>query len=266
MSDDPKHQPGRTDLTAATGRVRTALAEPCGMGGAGQPADRSAAFSALRARVGRMERGSSTGAGAIPLCDPIDATLPGGGLDRAAVHEVHASDPGAAAAFCAMVLARAKGTVLWISASPDAWPPGLSAFGLDPGNLVMVRADRASDGLWAFEEALRSPAVAGALLAVRDVPPDMVASRRLQLAAEAGGGIGLALMPAAGPARPSTARTRWRVGAAASVHRDRPSWDVTLLRGKGARTGTWSVTWDCADRRLALRNAAAVPDQVAVSA
>lgn len=231
--------------------------------------DRAAVFSALRASIRRAERGSAAKAGAIPLCDPIDAALPGGGLDRAAVHEVRAPDPGAAAAFCALVLARARGTVLWISPAPDAWPPGLSAFGLEPRCLVMVRAKRASDGLWAFEEALRSPAVAGAVLAVPGAPPDMVASRRLQLAAEVGGGVGLALMPETGPEQPSTARTRWRVAAAVSTNGDRPSWDVTLLRGKGARTGTWPVTWHRADRTLALRDVAGVldvPDRAAALA
>ena len=94
-----------------------------------------------------------------------------GGVARAAVHEVLAVDPGAALAFCALLLARAEGPVLWIGSEPDAWPPGLMAFGLNPADLVLVRAQRPADGLWAFEEALRSPATAGALLMVRGAAP-----------------------------------------------------------------------------------------------
>ena len=191
-----------------------------------------------------MERGAAADAGTLSLSDEIDEALPGGGLTRGALHEVLAADPGAAAAFCALILARATGCVVWIGATPDAWPPGLSAFGVDPADLVMVRAERPADGLWAFEEALRSPAVAGALLTVRGAPPDMVAGRRLQLAAEAGGGGGLLLMADTEQAVPSPARTRWRIGAAAAEDMERPRWDLALLRCSGGRPGTWPVMWE----------------------
>ena len=211
---------------------------------ADQPADRAAILAGLHARIARMERGAAADAGTLSLCDEIDGALPGGGLARGALHEVLAADPGAAAAFCALILARATGSVVWISATPDAWPPGLSAFGLDPADLVMVRADRPADGLWALEEALRSPAVAGALLTVRGTPPDMVAGRRLQLAAEAGGGIGLLLLADMEQVAPSPARTRWRVDATAAEDMERPCWDLALLRCSGGRPGAWPVTWE----------------------
>lgn len=209
-----------------------------------QSADRASVFSALRARVARMERGAAVDAGTLSLSDEIDEALPGGGLARGALHEVLAADAGAAAAFCALILARATGSVLWISAIPDAWPPGLSTFGLDAANLVLVRAERPADGLWAFEEALRSPAVVGAVLVVRGLPPDMVAGRRLQLAAEAGGGVGLLLLADTEQTPPSPARTRWRVGATATADQERPCWELTLLRCSGGRPGAWPVMWE----------------------
>jgi protein ImuA len=213
------------------------------MAAADQPVNRAAVFSALRARIARVERGAAAEAGIISLCDTIDRALPGGGLGRGALHEVRAADPGAAAAFCALILARATGAVVWISATPDAWPPGLSAFGLDPADLVLVRAGRPADGLWAFEEALRSPAIAGALLMVRGAAPDMVAGRRLQLAAEVGGGIGLMLLADTELMPPSPARSRWRVSAAAVAEREHPCWNLTLLRCSGGRPGAWTVMW-----------------------
>src|SRR5687767_15209543 len=128
------------------------------------PLDRPAMLAALRARVARLERAGADGAlarrgsaAAVPLCDAIGAALPGGGLARAAVHEVLAADPGAAAGFCGLLLARARGTVLWIAAEPDAWPPGLARFGLSPADLVLVQAPRRQDALWAMEESLRCP-------------------------------------------------------------------------------------------------------------
>ncbi len=222
--------------------------------------DRAALLAALRARIARLDRGGgAAGAGdAVPLCPAIDRHLPGGaGLPRAAVHEVLAADPGAAAGFCALLLARAAGTVLWIAPEPDAWPPGLARFGLSPADLVLVQARRPVDGLWAMEESLRCPGIAGALLALDAL--DMTAARRLQLAAEAGGALGLLLRPEAGDTATgaTAALTRWRVaalpGTSGSTHDlGDPRWRLDLLRARGSRPGTWTVVWREAADRLDL--------------
>jgi len=222
--------------------------------------DRPALLAALRARIARLDRsgGSEVAGDSVPLCDAIDQYLPGGGLARAAIHEVLAADPGAAAGFCALVLARTAGTVLWIAAEPDAWPPGLSRFGLSPADLVLVQARRPVDGLWAMEECLRCPGVAGALLVVAEL--DMTAARRLQLAAEAGGALGLLLRPDVEEAPVTAALTRWRVGtlpgAGGSAHDlGDPRWQLELLRCRGGRPQSWPVVWREAAERLDLDGA-----------
>ena len=131
-----------------------------------------------------------------------------------------------------VLLARTGGTVLWIASGKDellAWPPGLARCGLVPANLVLVRAERWPDALWAMEEALRCPAVTGALLAfdphAGSGKLDLTATRRLQLAAEAGGALGLLLRPDAACADHTAAVTRWRVGSLGAGHGlDDPRW------------------------------------------
>ena len=220
------------------------------------PVDRPALLAALRARVARLERAGAAvalaraGSAGVPLAPPIDAALPGGaGLPRAALHEILAVGAGAAAGFAALLLARSGGTVFWIARAPDAWPPGLARFGLPPSRLVLVQAPAEADAFWAAEEALRCSAVSGAVLA--DAVPDATACRRLQLAAETGGGIGLLLRDAGdqgGEGGPSLATTRWRVSGRAGNGGSRhdlgdPQWGLELLRGRGSRPESWNVTW-----------------------
>jgi protein ImuA len=212
--------------------------------------------------TGRAQHGTD----AIPVCDGVP--LPGGGLARAAVHEVLATSPGCGTAFSAVLLARTGGTVCWIAAGRDgllAWPQGLAQFGLAPSRLIIVRAERWPDALWAMEEVLRCPAVTGALLAVDSAQAngdgrlDLTATRRLQLAAETGGALGLLLRPDTLGAPHTAAATRWRVGSlGAGRGLEDPRWQLELLRARGGKPGgPWAVTWRAAAGRLTLDGEAA---------
>ncbi len=212
--------------------------------------DRPAVIAALRARLGRMGHAGQAQGDSLPLSPAIDRHLPQHGLPRAAIHEVLAADPGAAAGFCALLLARSGGSVLWIAPEPDAWPPGLARFGLSPANLVLVQAPRRADGLWAMEESLRCPGVSGSLLAITDL--DLTAARRLQLAAEAGGGIGLLLRPDTENLGATAAHTRWRIQAIpGNGPLGNPHWQLDLLRCRGGQPGSWQTTWHTTTDTLA---------------
>ncbi|WP_431270086.1 hypothetical protein [Dankookia sp. P2] len=183
-------------------------------------------LAALRARIARLTAAApGPRATASPLCSAIDQRLPGGGLARAAVHEVLAADPGAAAGFCGLLLARARGTVLWIAAEPDAWPPR-------PGALrPLARRPGAGAGAAAAGCALGDggePALPRhRRRAAGGERADLTAARRLQLAAEAGGAIGLLLRPdGEAEAGATAALTRWRVGARWPARAARMTWVI----------------------------------------
>jgi protein ImuA len=220
----------------------------------------------LRETIRRLERAAPRGPdGVVPVAPAIDAWLPGGGLARGALHELFAADAGAATGFAAMLAGRCDGPVLWLSPARAAGPyaPGLAAFGLAPGALVVVQA-AAEDLLWAAEEALRSPAP-GAVI-VLGTAVGLTAGRRLQLAAEQGGGFGLFLRPDADQPGASAARTRWRIGAmpgagkagaAAAPHAlAPPRWRIALLHARGGRPATWVADWQGAALAASTRLAA----------
>lgn len=223
------------------------------------PMDRRALTAALRARQHRVPPSPSSplARGSVPLCPAIDQALPAGGLARAGLHEFLAADPAAAAAFCALLLARAAaghGAVLWIAADPTTRPAGLARFGLAPADLILVRAPAPADAHWAMEEALRCPGIAAALL-VTESPPTPGAATRLQQAAGTGGGLGLLLGPDdEGPGPGEAALTRWRVTALSdsAAPLEDPRWQLELLRCRGGQPGTWPVTWRPAAESLTL--------------
>ena len=153
----------------------------------------------LRERIRRIERPTAAVHGVLPFgIAAIDQLLPGGGLARGALHEIYGvggdeEDGALAAAFVAGILGRlttqkssaGDGTVLWCLSRPDLYGPGLAAHGLDPARLVLVRAPRDTEILWALEEGLRAPGIAAVVGEVGTLAA--VASRRLQLAAERSG-------------------------------------------------------------------------------
>jgi protein ImuA len=227
--------------------------------------DRAALLAGLRARVARLDRSGppAEARGVLPLAPEIDAYLPWGGMPLAGLHEILSEEVGASSGFAAILLGRAQAalpgrSVLWIAPEPDAYAPGLASLGLDAARLILVRAPRPVDALWAAEEALRSPAIAAVLLV--GTAPDLTAARRLQLAAEAGGGIGLLLREGDGEAEPGAALTRWRIASrraatATPHHLGAPSWEIVLLRARGGRPGAWLGEWDAAHGRMETRGA-----------
>jgi len=206
----------------------------------------------------RAQRVFSCGAAAI------DETLPWGGLPRGAVHEVAESDAGVGTGFVAVLLARliapparaGARRVLWclgprsLYEAGNLFAPGLAAFGFSPDRLILARSHSEGDVLWAMEEGLRCPLLAAVVGEVHAI--DLVASRRLQLAAEASGVTGFVVCPQDARLASTAAVTRWRVAAAPSAGAATgatpgqaigTAWQIELVRCRSGSPGAWSTAW-----------------------
>ena len=218
-----------------------------------------AELDSLRARVRAIEGGGvDFGREVARLGPPLDAALPWGGLPYRALHEVGGlAATSTVAAFACRFLARG-GALVWsrnarVAAElGELYGPGLARFGLGPERLIVVRCADEGEVLWSFEEALRCRGVACAVAEIDRL--DLVASRRLQLAVEAGGGAGLVLRPEP-DALPNAALTRWRAEPLARV--DGIFWRLILWRARGGAPGVWPVRWD--ERALAFAPAESMP-------
>lgn len=161
--------------------------------------------------------------------EPLDAALPGGGLPAGALTEIfyNSTSPGGAASLaCIAARAAARATtftngrdftngrfVAWID-TDEFYPPAAAALGLDPEKLFMIHPRDPGEALWTFEQTARSRAIAASILLITNTT--IAVTRRLQLAAEAGGGLALLLRSAAGAGHPSAASVRLRAQARAA--------------------------------------------------
>src|SRR6202011_4561319 len=101
---------------------------------------------------------------------------------------------------------------------------------------------------------------------------DLVASRKLTLAAQASGVTGLVLRVAAEP-QPSTAETRWIVRAAHSPPAapwsvwGAPVFDAQLVRNRHGPVGRWIMEWKCDECLFSepAREPSAYPQPVAAA-
>ena len=150
--------------------------------------------------------------------------------------------------------------VLWIGRKVWPYPNALAAESRALlSQSVFVDPPDEQSRLWAIDLALRCPSVTAV---VADGQGLRIAhSRRLQLAAEAGGTLALLARPAWELPELSTATTRWRIWrAAARDDARRPRFELELVRRKGSdpasiersrlgldplkHRGRWLVEWN----------------------
>jgi protein ImuA len=229
----------------------------------------SDALCHLRQAVAKLDPSSTASfgenAGLLPLGLPEIDTALQGGLARGALHELEpgpGQQPGAVTGFALALASLAAGerSVLWIQtdfAALEAGMPyglGVELFGLPLRHLLILHVSRPLDLLWAFEEALKSHSLAAVLAELPEsgAMADLTATRRLTLAARAGGGLGLLLRHRASPL-PSAAMTRWQVAPAVSQPDaygglGRTAFDLSLRKNRRGYCGRWIVCWNHDER------------------
>ena len=213
-------------------------------------------LAALRSEIAALERRSRADAAALPFGDPrLDACLPGGGLPLGCWHEFAGAGlelemAVAGAAFVARLAAplACRGEMVWVLRRDDLFAPGLAGLGFPAERLIQVCARDEAETLAVFEDALRTRGVVAAVGEVEAV--DLTAGRRLQLACEETGAVGLVLRrrPFGGQDQGRTgsaAATRWSIAPAPSEPETGEfglgarRWRAALERCRGGRTGVW---------------------------
>jgi len=181
------------------------------------PTARSELLRDLKERLRRWEGLERSAVGEVHSTGvpELDRLLPRGGLGDGAIFEWLSKGEGEGSATLTLLLAarvlEQGGALVVIDEAREFYPPGAAYLGIDLERTVVVQPRNVRDALWAFEQALRSPAASVVFgwctkLGDRDF-------RRLQLAAEAGDGLGFVLRPLECRREPSWAEARLLVEA-----------------------------------------------------
>jgi hypothetical protein len=166
----------------------------------------------------------------------LDARLPGGGWPTASLIEVLLDDTGLGEVQLFLpALVACQGRVespwlIWIAPPHEPYAPALVQQGIQLNRLLVVRPPSATEALWAAEQALSSGVCAAVFLWLKGTDDRWL--RRLKLAAEAGGALGVLFRPECHryESSPATLRLLVSKSAAEATH-------IDLLKVQGGRPG-----------------------------
>ncbi len=151
-------------------------------------------------------------------CPALDQALPEKGFRPGTLVEWLSCGDGAGAA--TLVFRAAAGILcggalrgrmlVVLDRTGEFYPLAAVAHGIEPARLIVVHPGNKADHTWALDQALRSAAVAAVVAWPEslDGKLDGRTFRRLQLAAEQGGGVGLLIRPESVQCQPSWADVR----------------------------------------------------------
>jgi protein ImuA len=133
----------------------------------------------------------------------------------------------------------------WVIVDPacECYVPALSGWGIDSSRILVLRPETFQETCWAIEQCLRCSGVSATWAWVDERTPERV-QRRWQLAAEAGGGVGLFFRPIAARREPAWVDLRLLVTPHAGGEGEsrRLSLEVLYRRGgKGGGAQAWEI-------------------------
>jgi len=165
----------------------------------------------------------------------LDARLPGGGWPAASLVEVlidHAGLGEVQLFLPALVACQRAAEIpwlVWISPPHEPFAPALAQQGINLERVLIVRPGSATEALWAAEQVLCSGVCAAVLLWLKGTDDRWL--RRLKLAAEAGGALGVLFRPERHRFESSPASLRLLMTQGA------PAAHIELLKVQGGRPG-----------------------------
>ena len=174
--------------------------------------DRASVLESLTEQLRALEENRWVGSGEVisTLSPALDRLLPAGGFRRGALVEWLSSGSASGAATLALLSARgalaAGGALVVIDRRRLFYPPAAARLGIALEKIVVVRPASQADHAWALDQALRSRGVAAVWCSLEK--QDNRTLRRLQLAAETSGVVGLLLRPQHARHEPSWAELR----------------------------------------------------------
>jgi protein ImuA len=171
--------------------------------------------------------------------EAFDAIAPNGVFQGGAVHELlwprRLTFPTSIAVLLAKAAQNNGGAIAWSDPEHELYLPALAAAGIDLQHLILLRCTNRTDQLWAIAECLRCRAVCATVGFIQCL--SQIEARRLQLAAERGGGTGIFMRPyTPGKSAAYAAATRWLIQPAPGsdqVQRGK----IELLHGHGGQVG-----------------------------
>jgi hypothetical protein len=163
----------------------------------------------------------------------LDRLLPTEGLQGGTLVEWFAAQAGAGTLTLSLLVARQAaqpGECIVISdRARSFYAPVAVAMGIAAQQLVILHPATAADEIWALDQALRSPGVAAVWAHLTRL--EETDFRRLQLAAEEGGTLGLLSRPVRARGQPSWSDVQFLVEPLASQQNRRLRVEVVRLRG-----------------------------------
>lgn len=174
--------------------------------------------------------------------EALDRELPGGGWPAGALTELlHDREGIGELRLVAPALARLSEAGRWIAwVAPPHLPyaPALAAARIKLSRLLIIGKTTPRDSLWAAEQALRAGSIGAVLFWPNDIDPR--ALRRLQLAAEAGGSVGLLYRPlrAAEQASPAALRIALESHGAVHIGSGERALSLRILKRRGTAANT----------------------------